>query len=136
MVTTHEPVPLQAPDQPAKIEPEAAVAVSVTCVPGKKSLVQVDPQSIAAGLDVTLPEPVPALPTVSVFGLGGAAMRAKTAVAERFWSIVSVQPPVPEQSPVQPANVEPGAAVAASLTTVPNAKSRVQLEKQSLKPPG
>jgi hypothetical protein len=33
MVTVHVPVPKQAPDQPAKVEPEAAEAVSVIGVP-------------------------------------------------------------------------------------------------------
>ena len=33
MVTVHEPLPLQAPDQPAKLEPVPAAAVNVTCVP-------------------------------------------------------------------------------------------------------
>ena len=30
IVTWHVPVPLQAPDQPAKVEPESATAVRVT----------------------------------------------------------------------------------------------------------
>jgi hypothetical protein len=42
----------------------------------------------------------------------------------------------PEQSPVQPAKVKPKDAVAASVTCVPDAKSRVQVEKQSVRPPG
>jgi len=33
IVTTQEPVPVQAPDQPAKVEPAAEVAVRVTTVP-------------------------------------------------------------------------------------------------------
>jgi hypothetical protein len=33
MVTLHAPVPAQAPDQPAKMEPAAGVAVRVTVVP-------------------------------------------------------------------------------------------------------
>lgn len=32
-VTTHAPVPVHAPLQPANVEPDAAVAVSVTEVP-------------------------------------------------------------------------------------------------------
>ena len=31
--TTHEPVPVHAPDHPAKVDPRAALAVSVTEVP-------------------------------------------------------------------------------------------------------
>ena len=33
IVTTHVPVPLHAPLQPAKVDPAAGVAVSVTAVP-------------------------------------------------------------------------------------------------------
>jgi hypothetical protein len=33
IITMHEPVPLHAPLQPEKVEPEAAVAVSVTDAP-------------------------------------------------------------------------------------------------------
>jgi hypothetical protein len=33
MVTVHVPVPAQAPDQPAKVEPAAGEAVRVTVVP-------------------------------------------------------------------------------------------------------
>jgi hypothetical protein len=43
----------------------------------------------------------------------------KVAVTDRAWLIVTVQAPVPVQSPLQPANVEPAAAVGVSVTTVP-----------------
>jgi len=61
-----EEVPEQAPDQPAKTEPEAAVAVKVTEVPVVKEALQVVPQLIPEGLLVTVPEPVPAFETVNV----------------------------------------------------------------------
>ena len=64
--TTQEPVPLQAPDQPAKVEPESAVAVRVTFVFFVKLAVQVAPQLIPAGELVTVPVPLPAFVTVSV----------------------------------------------------------------------
>ncbi|MBI3325008.1 MAG: hypothetical protein HYZ92_06975 [Candidatus Omnitrophica bacterium] len=57
-------VPLQLPDQPPKVEPEAVLAVRVTEVPLAKLALQVLPQLIPAGLLVTVPLPVPVLETV------------------------------------------------------------------------
>mgnify|MGYP007103403757 CR=1 FL=1 len=62
--TEQEPVPLHAPDQPAKAEPDAALAVSVTVVPDVKLAEHVEPQLIPVGLDVTVPLPVPDFVTV------------------------------------------------------------------------
>src|SRR5437667_12507198 len=63
-VTTQEPVPLQPlPLQPVKVEPVAGVAVSVTTVPRESLAEQIDPQSIPAGMLVTLPAPDPLLLT-------------------------------------------------------------------------
>ena len=60
IVKTHVPVPLQpAPLQPAKVEVGLAVAVSVIAVPDLKVVVQVAPQLIPTGLEVTVPVPVP-----------------------------------------------------------------------------
>src|SRR5262245_29350240 len=67
-VTVHGPVPEQAPDQPAKLEPAAGVAVSVTGT-AAKGAEQVEPQLIAFGLEVTVPEPLPVLVTVRVLPL-------------------------------------------------------------------
>jgi len=60
-------VPVQSPDQPAKVEPTAGVAVSVTTVALVKSAEHVAPQLIPAGELVTVPEPEPAFATVSVW---------------------------------------------------------------------
>ncbi len=60
-----EPLEQPVPDQPAKTEPEAGVAVSVTAVPLLRVVEQALPQLIPAGLLVTVPLPVPALATVS-----------------------------------------------------------------------
>jgi hypothetical protein len=65
-VTVQVVVPVQAPDQPAKVEPEEAVAVRVTEVPLLKVAAQVEPQFIPAGVLVTVPVPVPAGVTVRV----------------------------------------------------------------------
>jgi hypothetical protein len=64
IVSVQVPVPEQSPDQPEKLEPLAGVAVSVTLVVSAKACEQVEPQSIPAGLDVTVPVQTPALPTL------------------------------------------------------------------------
>ena len=64
-VITHLPVPVQAPDQPANVEPVLAVAVSVTSVPLANVALHVDAQLMPEGLLVTVPAPVPADRTVS-----------------------------------------------------------------------
>ena len=66
MVTLQAPVPLQAPLQPVKVEPEAGVAVRLTTVPLAKFAEQVAPQEIPAGELVTVPVPVPLSVTVRV----------------------------------------------------------------------
>ena len=66
MVTLQVPVPLQAPPQPVKVEPEAGVAVRLTTVPLAKLAEQVAPQEIPAGELVTVPVPVPVSVTLSV----------------------------------------------------------------------
>ena len=58
-VTEQVPVPVQAPDHPAKVEPALGVAVSVTVVPLANPAEQVEPQLIPAGELVTEPVPVP-----------------------------------------------------------------------------
>jgi hypothetical protein len=65
-LTMHEPVPVQAPDQPAKVEPVAAAAVRVTLVPETRLALQVLPQLMPAGELVTVPLPAPALLTLRV----------------------------------------------------------------------
>src|SRR5580704_4005986 len=60
MVTLQVPIPEQAPLQPAKVDPVAAVAVRVTTVPLLKLALQVLGQVMPAGLLLTEPAPVPA----------------------------------------------------------------------------
>ena len=60
----HVPVPVQAPDQPAKSELASGLAVSVTDVPLANFALQAEPQLIPEGLLVTLPPPVPAFWTI------------------------------------------------------------------------
>ena len=49
------PFAVSQPCQPVKMERKPGLEVSVTTVPLLKSAEQVDPQSIPAGLDVTVP---------------------------------------------------------------------------------
>ena len=64
-------VPAQSPDQLAKREPAAGVAVSVTFVPLRKVATHVAPQLIPAGELVTVPAPVPVFNTARECGGGG-----------------------------------------------------------------
>ena len=69
IVTVQLPVPEQpSPLQPAKVDSEAGDAVSVTEVPSANEAEQLEPQSIAAGEEVTVPEPAPDLVTVRANG--------------------------------------------------------------------
>lgn len=61
MLTVQLPVPLHAPLQPVKVLPVAGVAVRVTLAPLVKNALHVLPQSMPAGLLVTMPIPVPLL---------------------------------------------------------------------------
>ena len=67
IVTVHEPVPVQAPDQPPNVELASGAAVRVTLVPAAYTSVQSDPQLMPAGADVTIPSPVPAFVTLRLF---------------------------------------------------------------------
>ena len=66
MATVQVPVPAQPPpDQPVNVEPVAGAAVRVTVVPWSNGEVQVAPQLMPAGAELTVPAPVPAGATVS-----------------------------------------------------------------------
>jgi hypothetical protein len=123
-VTAQVPVPVQPPPlQPANVEPAAGVAVSVSAVPGVTVSEQSLPQPMPAGELATVPEPVPLLATVSVTGA-----RLKVAVTVVAALTVTAQVPVPVQAPLQPANVEPAAGVAARVNDAPG----VTVSAQSL----
>jgi len=112
-------VPLHAPDHAENTELPAGAAVSVTGVPLAKLALHVCPQSMPAGLLVTVPAPVPALCTVSWTGGGGPLNVAVTDVAAVS---VKLQVPVPLHAPDHPPNVELALGVAVSVTGVPLAK--------------
>ena len=63
-MTWQSPVPEQSPPQPTKLEPGAASACRVTWVPVANGAVHVAPQSIPAGVEVTVPDPAPDFVTV------------------------------------------------------------------------
>src|SRR5206468_6746829 len=65
-VTVQGPVPEQAPLQPPNEEPGAGAAFKATEVPASNWVEQVAPQSIPAGVEVTVPLPAPPLVTVTV----------------------------------------------------------------------
>jgi hypothetical protein len=116
MVTVQAPVPVHDPLHPAKTEPAAAVLFRVTTVPDAKGAEQVAPQLIPAGVEVTVPVPVPAFATLRVCG-----SRLKVAVTDLAALMVTEQAPVPVQAPLQPAKTEPAVAAWLRVTTVPEA---------------
>lgn len=67
MLMLHKPEPEHAPDQPAKVEPDAALGDNATVVPELKAAEHVGAQLMPAGLLVTFPVPVPAVATVNVY---------------------------------------------------------------------
>ena len=69
------------------------------------------------GEEVTVPDPVPAFVTVNAMTV--AELKVAVTVVAAF--TVTMQVPVPEQPPLdQPAKVEPEAALAVSVTVVPD----------------
>jgi len=110
--------PVQAPPQPIAAEPEAGMAVRVTVVPSEKAAVQGPTvQLIPAGLEVTVPAPVPVGITVKTGVV--AATVPNVAVTPVAAGTVTVQVPMPLQAPLQPANDDPEAGVAVRVTGVP-----------------
>jgi hypothetical protein len=77
---------------------------------------QVLPQLMPEGFDVTVPAPEPALVSVSAKVV---AELLNVAVTERAAVIETVHAPVPEHAPLQPAKLAPLPADAVSVTEVP-----------------
>jgi hypothetical protein len=134
MVTVQEPVPLGlqvGSVQPAKLELGPAAAVRVTVLPLAKGAVQVGPQLMPPGLLATTPVPPPVLCTVSwKLGGGGGGSALKVAVTEVSAVKETVQEPVPEQAPDQPAKVKEELGAAVSVTAVPVGKAAAQVVPQ------
>ena len=120
--------PEHAPPQVTNCDPASAVAVKVTLVPGLYVALQVPPQLIPAGFDVTVPVPVPLLVTVRVRGFTTGSNLAST-VMSAF--MVTVHVPVPEHPPpFQPANCMFRSGVAVKVTLVPGLYVALQVAPQ------
>ena len=114
-ITTQVPVPAQPPPlQPEKVAPPDGVAVNVTDVPLLNAAVQVAPQLMPVGFDVTVP--VPATTTESVGKLNVADMVA-FALRVRL-QVVAV--PLAAHDPPQPVKSDVAAGVATMVKAVPD----------------
>src|SRR5213079_2985666 len=121
-------VPAHAPLQPENVAPAAAVAVSVTAVPGANAATHVAPQLIPAGLLLTLPGPAVATDSVK-------PCCTKVAVTVVSAPSVTTQGPASEQPPpLQPAKTEPGSAFAVSVTVAPVEYWAAQVTGQPIAP--
>jgi hypothetical protein len=125
ILTLQAPVPEHAPLHPAKVDPAFAVAVKATVVPLLKFALHVTVQLIPEGALVTEPEPLPDKATNS-----GKVTVLNVAVTDCAAFMVTLQAPAPVQAPLQPAKVEPAAAVAVNVTTVPLVKFALQAPGQ------
>src|SRR4029077_6308745 len=132
IVTLQVSVPEQPPpDQPLNLEfvPARGAAFSVTSLPSSYSCVQSLRQSMPLGTLVTTPAPEPALLTGSLCFVAA----PKVAVTSLAPLIVTWQVPVPEQPlPDQPVNLEPAAALAVSVTSLPASYSWSQSLPQAI----
>jgi hypothetical protein len=120
------------PDQPAKVEPAAGAAVSVTPAPESYEAVHALPQSMPAGDEVTDPAPDPPLATARGYRTAGEPA-VKVAVTDLLPLMTTVQlaPDVWSQ-PVHPANVEPAVAAGTNVTLVPGSNGAVHVVPQSI----
>src|SRR5688572_14989627 len=85
-VSTHAPVPEQPPLQPANVAPAAGLAVSVTSVPETYASLQSEPQSMPAGLELTVPPPAPTLTLkVCVTAVNVAVTDLAASIVKRHW---------------------------------------------------
>src|SRR2546426_3524880 len=128
IVTMQVPVPLHpAPLQPANTDPLAGAAVKVTCVPLTNAALHVTPQSMPAGLLLTVPMPLPVLVTVRVSPCVKVALTACAAL------MVTTQVPMPlHPPPLHPENTEPLVGVAVKVTCMPLANAALHVTPQSM----
>ena len=130
-VVVQGPVPVHPPpDQPVNDALAAGVAVRITDWPTLNAapwVAQVVPQLRPVGFDTTVPVPLPALLTVSVY-----VTRLKRATTLAAALTVRLHSPVPLHEPVHPANTEFAPATAVSTIGVPARTVSVQSTPQSM----
>jgi len=127
-IVTLQAVPLHAPLQPLKLQPEAGMAARLTCVPAAKLALQVAPQLMPAGMLVTVPLPLSLTARVNE----GEVFCVKVARTLSAAFIVTLQAPLPPHAPLHPLKFQPNAGVAVRVTGVPAAKLALQLAPQSM----
>jgi hypothetical protein len=109
------PLPVHPPLQPTKPDRRPGVAVNVTVPPSKVAEHVPEQLLMPAGLDDTVPRPRPPWVTVRVN-----CCRVKVALTAVVEFTGTLHVPVPEHPPpLQPLNVDPAAALAVRVTTVP-----------------
>ena len=131
IVTTHDPVPVQVPPQPVKLEPLAGVALKVTLEALLKVAVQVVPQLMPAGLLEMVPVPVPFFVRLSANVEDTAVLKVAVTDFAAFTVTVQVKV-VPVQAPPQAAKLEPPLADAVNVRLEPPLKVAVQVAPQSI----
>ena len=120
IVTTQLPVPVQAPLQPANVEPEFATCVNVTCDPAVKFAAHVLGHKIPDGALVTVPVPAPASVTVSAKVVVWLNVAVTVSDADGILNVHVVPVPVHAVGvPLHPANVNPGCGISLNVTEVP-----------------
>ena len=115
-----------SPDHAENAEPALGVGINLTIVFWPNSAEQAMPQSMLAGIVVTLPEPFPASAIVRPYAIG-----LNEALQLRLPVIVTM-PSEQSASPLQPLNCEPADAIGVRVTALPEAKFAEHLLPQSM----
>lgn len=113
--TVQGAVPVQAPVQPAKDEPDAGEAVKITLVFSLKVALHVEPQSMPAGVLVTVPVPEPVSVTESSLAI---VSMLNIAVTAALLARATVHLPIPVHAPDHPAKAEPDVGEAVNVILV------------------
>ncbi len=92
-----------SPPQPMKVDPAFVTSVRVTLAPCWKATLQMEPQSIPSGFDVTEASPPPWIETLSMYD-GIFVKLATTFAAREMLNVHTVVVPQEDASPPQLAN--------------------------------